>query len=141
MPSAARRKQSSLPDDSSASQLFHVVYGAAIPAQISTLLFTSRLPAINYLSSLLEETSEQKLITILLCHFHPQNIWPEHTIPTSLCYGLAELVPPSFNLRVSQLTGTLLVALWPPEALPRWRMNAAPPMPCSLPPSPPRTKA
>lgn len=135
----ARRKQSSLPGDSSASQLFHVVYGAAIPAQTSTLLFTSRLPAINYLSSLLEEISEQKWIRILLCHFHLHNIWPEldasnSNIPVLWACWISS-PPPLISLFPSSLTGTLLAALCPSEALPRWRVNVAPPMQCSLPPS------
>lgn len=123
--SVPRRKQSSLPDSSSASQLF--LHGAAIPAQIRTLLFISRLPAINYLSSLLEETSEQELIRIHLCCFTctacGQNLM--HPRAISLCYGLAELVPPPL-ISVSQLTGALLVGLCPPEALLAQRVNSVP---------------
>lgn len=72
---------------------------------------------------------------ISTCTTFGQNLM--HPIAIFLCYGLAELVPPPPLISVfpSSLTGTLLAALCPPEALPRGRVNVAPLMQCSLPPS------
>lgn len=96
------------------TQLFHAAHGAAIPAQTSSALCSllsaflqlTILPV--YWKKLLSRSEPRSSRATFTCATYSQSSM--HPTAISLGYGHAELShPPSSNLSVSQLTGTLTV--------------------------------
>lgn len=113
------------------TQLFHVVHGAVIPAQTSSVL-CSLLSALLQLiifpvdwKKLLSRNEPRSSCAIFTCNTYSQNSMHPATI--SLAYGQAELSPPS------PLTSVFSAHWYPvsrpilPGAVLRQRVNGGPP--------------